>query len=304
MTTAISSSISTISGVEYEALLAVGEAPAALREFAADSGEDGFVLLRGIPVGELPPTHVGGVASGVVGHHTDAVLRRVADALGVMVGYAEEKAGALVHEVQPVAGDEQRIENSGSVAFDFHTENVHHPLRPDCLGLLCLRQDHLGVAATRVASARAAARLLDDGVLAVFRQPVFSSNHPTSFTRGGPEAAPAGPHPVLYGEPDRLFLRFNSHNTFATTAAGRSALVTLAAALEEVCHDVLLTPGDLVVLDNTVAAHGRTAFTPRYDGQDRWLRRFYSVRSIPRTVRDMMGGSRVVPALPRIRGVW
>ncbi|MFD7659083.1 TauD/TfdA family dioxygenase [Actinosynnema sp. NPDC059797] len=281
-----------------------GKPPAALAEFARDSGREGFLLLRGLPIGEIPPTHVDGRPATLTGHPTDDVLRGFADALGTMVGYAEEKGGALVHEVQPVPGDETRIENSGSVAFDFHTENVHHPLRPDYLGLICLRQDHLGVAATRVASGRAALELLDPGTAATLRQPVFHSNHPSSFTRDGAEVAPAGPHPVFYGDPARPFLRFNSHNTFAVTPAGRAALVRLAEALEEVCHDVLLEPGDCVIVDNTVAAHGRSAFVPRYDGQDRWLRRFYSVRSFPRVVQDMMAGSRVIPALGDIRGVW
>ncbi len=38
---------------------------------------------------------------------------------------------------------------------------------------------------------------------------------------------------------------------------------------------VALRPGDLLVLDNRRAVHARTAFTPRFDGTDRWLQRVY-----------------------------
>ncbi|GAA2997722.1 TauD/TfdA family dioxygenase [Actinokineospora diospyrosa] len=290
--------------------VAVGVLPAdtraVLTEFADDSGRDGFVVVRGVPIGAVPPTHDrDGLPVPLGEHPSTALLAEVANTLGKHVGYADEKGGALVHDVRPVPGDERRVENSGAVAFDFHTENVHHPLRPDYLGLLCLRRDHDGVAATRVASGRAAVALLDDDTVEALRQPVFHSNHPTSFTREtGGELLPAGPHPVYFGDRDRPYLRFNSHNTFATTPRARAAIGLLTEALESVCHDIVLEPGDLVVLDNNVVAHGRSTFTPRYDGQDRWLRRFYSVRAIPRVVRDLMAGGSVIPALADIRGVW
>jgi len=44
---------------------------------------------------------------------------------------------------------------------------------------------------------------------------------------------------------------------------------------------VVLDDGDLLVIDNDRAVHGRTAFTPRYDGTDRWLRRALVVTSLP-----------------------
>ncbi|MBK6763531.1 MAG: TauD/TfdA family dioxygenase [Micrococcales bacterium] len=38
-----------------------------------------------------------------------------------------------------------------------------------------------------------------------------------------------------------------------------------------------LKAGDLLVVDNDVAVHGRTPFTPRFDGTDRWLQRTFVV---------------------------
>lgn len=102
----------------------------------------------------------------------------VADLVGSLIGYQDEKGGALIHDVHPVRGEETRIENSGSVAFDFHTENVHHPLRPDFLGLLCLRQDHDAEAATRVASVREAESLLTEEQRRVLRSPASTAPTP------------------------------------------------------------------------------------------------------------------------------
>lgn len=55
-------------------------------------------------------------------------------------------------------------------------------------------------------------------------------------------------------------------------AAG-AALAHLHRRLGELAQAHVLAPGDLLVLDNRRAAHARTAFSPRYDGSDRWLLR-------------------------------
>jgi len=43
---------------------------------------------------------------------------------------------------------------------------------------------------------------------------------------------------------------------------------------------VVLSDGDVLVIDNDRAVHGRTPFVPRYDGTDRWLKRALVVREL------------------------
>ena len=274
--------------------------PEGLRRFVKDFADTpprtGFALVCGLEIDELPPTpqtHSPGVLSG---HSSTEYLMMVGGLLGSLVGYAEEKSGALVHDVHAVRGEESRIENSGSTDFGFHTENVHHPLRPDFLGLLCLRQDHDGLGTTQLSSIREAVDSLPARTVNVLRARQFVSLHPTSFTRGAAGPRPESePHPVIFGEAPDLFMRFNVHNTRALDSAGDAALQELSVALGLVCHRVLLEPGDLVLINNHIAAHGRSAFTPRYDGRDRWLRRFYSLANIPEWAERIMARPHVIP---------
>ncbi|WP_280252487.1 TauD/TfdA family dioxygenase [Nocardia abscessus] len=53
----------------------------------------------------------------------------------------------------------------------------------------------------------------------------------------------------------------------------RAAYEQLTAELERVCVTAVLSPGELLLVDNDVAVHGRVPFTARYDGTDRWLKR-------------------------------
>jgi L-asparagine oxygenase len=284
----------------------VGRVCAGLRafvtRFTTHTPRPGVALVRGIAVGDLPATPHVRTTGYLADHATTGNLLLVAELLGSPIGYADEKGGALVHEVHPVRGEELRIENSGSATFGFHTENVHHPLRPDFLGLLCLRQDHDRVGTTRVSSVRDAAGDLSSHTLQVLRSTRFRSLYPTSFATGAGSRRPASdPHPVLFGVAPEHFLRFNVHNTYAFDDEGSAALAELSAALDRHCRQILLEPGDLILIDNHVAVHGRSAFTPRYDGHDRWLRRCYSRREVPGWARRAMRRPGVVPAMAEIR---
>jgi L-asparagine oxygenase len=277
----------------------------ALFDFTAGTSQAGLLLVRGLETGDIPVTPTvptNGAHGAMAEHPTGATLALIADFLGNLTGYSDEKNGALIHEVHPVAGEEHLMENSGSVTFGFHTENAHHPLSPDFLGLLCLRQDREMTAATFVASVREAAPLLDASMLSALREPLFQTVYPTSFTRGtGHRRAQSDPHPVLSGLAGSEHVRFDSHNTKAHTSRGARALDALNHALSEVRRDLILLPGDLAVINNRIAVHGRSAFAPRYDGRDRWLRRFYSLRSTTLPRGGKIDAPRVLPATDQLR---
>ena len=73
----------------------------------------------------------------------------------------------------------------------------------------------------------------------------------------------------------------------ATTSRARSALSALHAAVKLASRRVVLKAGELLVIDNDRAVHGRTPFVPRYDGTDRWLKRALVVTALPTT--DVVG---------------
>jgi L-asparagine oxygenase len=60
-------------------------------------------------------------------------------------------------------------------------------------------------------------------------------------------------------------------------------MAALGEALTEVRRTLILEPGDLAFVDNRLALHGRTGFTPRYDGRDRWLQRIFVHRDFRRS---------------------
>ncbi|MFV0137889.1 TauD/TfdA family dioxygenase [Streptomyces sp. HMX87] len=254
---------------------------AGIESFRDTPPDHGLLVVRGLPVGDIPATPAA-YGANVLGerHASSLLVALVAHPLGGLIGYEDEKSGALVHDVYPVAGDAAKPLNSGSTLFDFHTENVHHPVRPSHLGLLCLRPDHDRRAATMVASVREAEPLLSAADRELLRTDRYRSRFPLSFTRGlaEDERPVTEPHPVLMDGPDGApgtRVRFNMHNTFGTDAEAQAALERLNRAMHTVHRAVRADRGELLLVDNRIVVHGRSDFTPRYDGDDRWLRRFY-----------------------------
>ncbi|GAA0625375.1 clavaminate synthase family protein [Kutzneria viridogrisea] len=249
------------------------------RDFRRDSGSAAALVLRGLPIGDVPGTPSAGDSVQRQTSIPAAVLVMVACGLGDPVAYAAEKHGALVQDVVPVPGKEDFQGNAGSVRLTMHNENAFHAHRPDYVMLLCLRPDHERVAGLRVSSVRGALPKLSPRTRDVLAQPDFRTDPPPSFGDGGtPER-----HAVLHGDPADPDLRVDFTATTGLTADAASALRELEAALESVASDVRLAAGDLAIVDNRVAVHGRTSFRPRYDGRDRWLQRTFAVADLRRS---------------------
>lgn len=266
-----------------------------LEDFARQPEEPSALLIRGFPVDEgLPPTPRDGRPSPEKASRvSESVLVLVAGLLGSVIGYREEKEGMLIHDVCPQPGREERQENSGSQYFDIHTENAFHPFRPDHVLLLCLREDADRSARTLVGPARTALARLSRRDVAVLREPLFRHRMPTSFATDGGSPGYSPAQPVLTGEDGDAQIRVDAFNTVATSDEGRQALEHLVAALKEVLTGPALAPGDLLVVDNRRAVHARTAFTPRYDGTDRWLQRAFTIGDLARTRSVRRGDSHV-----------
>jgi len=255
----------------------------ALRLFRRRPGADAVLLVRGLPVDEtdLPPTP--NVPGSVERHPTTpaAALALTSLQLGDVTAFRQEKGGALVQNVVPVPGQEDFQGNAGSAALTMHVENAFHTHRPDYVALLCLRNDHDDMAGLRTSSIRNALALLPPETRTVLSEPRFVTDAPPSFGDSVPSAKPSA---LLKGCPDDPDIVVDFHATQPQDEAAAAAFRALGDALDQVSRTYVLRTGELAIVDNRLALHGRTAFRPRYDGRDRWLQRTY-VHLDPRRTR-------------------
>ena len=271
--------------------------PAALRkelaDFRRDSGRSGALVVRGLPVDPVAVPGTPTVSGSVQREATVAasVLMLATFALGYPISFRPEKTGAMVHDVIPVPGSEEFQGNEGSVLLNFHNENAFHPHRPDYVLLLCLRADHDRVAGLRTASIRQVYGLLPEGTRESLFRREFVTAPPPSF---GSLDAESDPHAVLSGAEDDPDVLVDFAATEPLTPAARAAMAVLRRLFAEHADTHHLVPGDLAIVDNRVTVHGRTAFTPRYDGSDRWLQRTFAAHDLRKSRRERAGDGHVL----------
>ncbi|MEU1998600.1 TauD/TfdA family dioxygenase [Nocardia gamkensis] len=203
----------------------------------------------------------------------DLVMLLLARSTGEPFGWQGQQGGRLVNNIVPAAGHEYEQSGASSeVLLSPHTEDAFHPQRAHILMLGCLRNPDL--VGTTVSSVRRIELTTEQrALLSTPALPIL----PDVSYGDGHETYSAAAIPTLWSAagPDRQTLRYDPAYTPLAEADAefRSAYERLAAELERVCVTATLSPGELLLVDNDVAVHGRVPFTARYDGTDRWLKR-------------------------------
>lgn len=271
----------------------------ALLEFQVRSNPDGILLLKGLPIDPgLYYVHTPLNAQRSQEKTTfvsERCLAMIGSRLGHLVSYIQEKNGDLFQNLAPVKGQETIQSSGGSqTRLQFHRETVFHPYAPEYLLLFCLRPDHDRIAETTYASITHALPLLSDEHRSLLFQPLYRTGIDYSFGNLQTVKGNGPVLPVLYGNPDDPFLNYDEDLMEALTPEAQDALDALKAAIAQVYRGVKLDTGDLLCIDNRRTVHGRSSFTPRYDGFDRWLQRSFVVRDLGESAGDRHLGERVI----------
>jgi L-asparagine oxygenase len=290
-------------GVESEAFIAVATEhgrglPDAIRSaietFKAHSDPSGAVLLRGLPIGHIPATPSTPTTPTTKDRTSELTLLGVASLLGEPVGYLPELGGRIVQNLLPVKSNATRqTSTSSDVTLMWHTETAFHPFKPRYLLLLCLKGDP--AAHTLLCSINAILDGLRNETIATLREPRFRISPDESFLDEGSVGELSDPMPVLRGHGDDLEFTFDAELMVGTDDEASAALRELSALIDRANIGVVLQAGDLLVVDNHRAVHGRSSFTARFDGTDRWLQRTFVIADLQPSAASRTG--RIVTTL-------
>ncbi len=271
----------------------------AAARFRRKGGSAGGFLMRGLPVDPLPPTPDHADYAVGVGLPAARVFAVAAALFGEQYGFRPELAGRIVQDILPVAGFEDTQQSISSRApLELHCETVFTDNRADVIGLLCLRPDPEHVAGTVLTSTSMFLPLLDEKTIGLLYQPRFSTTVDGSFLRGAgiDHAITVGPIRVLDGGTARPRLRCDFAETRGLDDEAQAALDALYEAACATLIEVRLDAGDLLLIDNHDAFHGRTPFRFHRSGDDRWLLRTFITRDLLRSSADRPGDGRIVDA--------
>jgi alpha-ketoglutarate-dependent taurine dioxygenase len=259
----------------------------AILRFVADPGRAGAFLIRGVPIGELPPTPPTPASPVDKDLSTELVLLTVARRLGQPVGYVPEHGGRIVQNIVPTRTDaDSQMSTSSRSNLMFHTETAFHPHRPRHLLLLCLRGDP--AARTTLASVHDLFDRLSSRDVDLMFEPRFRTAVDASFLAG--RRNELGPvRPLVTGTRQEPTFVYDADLTVGIDVEADELVARIRAVIADVQTSVVLEPGDLLVVDNNVAVHGRSPFAARFDGTDRWLQRAFVVADLAPSAADRDG---------------
>jgi L-asparagine oxygenase len=269
-----------------------------LADFAAKGTESGTMLFDCLPVEEPPPTppdnrhHLGERTSLA---RVQAVVNSIC---GDMLAYEAEGYGRLYQDMVPNQALAQSQTSLGSrVELELHTEQAFSRLRPDVLSLACLR-GHPD-AQTYVLPAHALLAELNVFERKLLRQPLWMTGVDGSFRQDGHEFIEGderGPLAIIDGAEDDPTIVFDQDLMRGLTEEAHSLIGRIVDVYRAQRRAVVLEPGQILLLDNVRAVHGRSPFTPRFDGRDRFIIRSFAVRDLVRTRYGRPGNGRVIAA--------
>lgn len=199
----------------------------------------------------------------------DTHFKLFAMKFGRPYGFKYEQNGATVQNLFPIQRNElEQISSSSKATLEMHTETAFHRMRPHTVCLLCVREDPN--AHTTYAPLSAILPLLSAETIRTLHGPYFVTVLDRSFLEEG-SPNPNIVTPILYDQGSRM--TYDRALMRGVTVKAQIALDQLSAAVDKVTRTITLRQGEVLILRNERVVHGRTPFTPRYDGTDRWLKR-------------------------------
>ena len=263
------------------AIMYAQELPRRVRAFLNDfrlMEPSGVCVVSGYPLDDSKigktPAHWRKGSVGSSATEEEVFLNLCGALLGDAIAWAHQRDGLVCQDLVPIKGHEDAMLGSGSeLELVWHTEDARYSYRGDYIGLMCLRNpDAVPTTFASIDDVR-----LDPELVRVLFEPDFvfrpDPSHPTD---GDPERAA-----VLFGDPDSPYVRFDPYSMDRPESEeARSAMDQLIQAIDEKLTGIALMPGDCLFIDNYKAVHGRSPFSARFDGTDRWLKRINITRDL------------------------
>lgn len=215
---------------------------------------------------------------------------------GQVFGWATQQKAKLIHDLIPQKGKETSQAGYGSTSeLVLHTEDSFHPCKGDFICMYAVRNDD--AIPTTMASIRELQ--IPSSIVDVLFEERFvvkadeshldpaQRSDVTNDLKSEVSQDSLTKISVLYGSRHSPFLCYDPAYTDvgATDSHAIEALDILTTEIKKNIRYVPLQHGDFCIIDNRKVVHGRSSFTPKFDGTDRWLKRISITSNLRKSIK-------------------
>lgn len=249
-----------------------------IEEFCFAPNAPSALLFKNLPVDNLLPlTPKNAGTSEAKCPISEGLILGIARCFGQPFNYSQNKErGGLINDTVPTEADKILSSTLGSlVELKMHREYSFIEISPDLIFLLCLRGDPTQKAYTMLCDARTLCNALEPSNIELLRlHPIERRDANTEgfFSKPAITGTVENPCVDLIYEDIR---RSRGITTSSPIEEVQAAYERLGEKAAELATGVFLTQGDLLIINNNRAVHGRKPFTLRFDGSDRWLKKTF-----------------------------
>jgi L-asparagine oxygenase len=215
-----------------------------------------------------------------------------------MVAYEAEGYGRLFQDIVPVELHSETQTSLGSAELEIHTEQAFSKLKPDILSLACLKGD--SNAFTYILPIESIVEKVSFQEYCLLRKPLWNTGVDLSFKLNGIEFLDGdvrGPLSIINGSASCHELIFDQDLMAGLTEESENMIQTIVDIYYKERFSYSLVPGDILFINNNKAVHGRSSFSPKYDGNDRFLIRCFGTYDYKKSEYARPNHSRTIAAI-------
>jgi L-asparagine oxygenase len=267
------------------------------------SHETGFLLFKNIPIdtndlklGKTPETN--NTKTGdktILAKIQSLLIHYISD----MIAYEAEGYGRLFQDIVPIQSMATEQTSVGSnIELEVHVEQAFSNLRPDIISLGCLKGDK--DAFTYILPVEKIIENVNKQENKSLFEPLWKTGIDLSFKINGNEFIEGdirGPLAILNGSHEDPSLIFDQDLMFGITEESNKIMKKIIDIYYQNRIQHNLQPGEIILLDNNRAIHGRSSFFPKYDGNDRFLVRAFGTFNYEKSKYARPNDSRTISAI-------
>jgi len=272
-----------------------------LNNFSKNGNEKGFLLIKNVPINDNELEKTPESNEFHIGENTTLakIQSIILSFIGDVIAYEAEGNGHIFQDIVPVKQMENIQTSLGSnTELEVHIEQAFSKLKPDFLSLGCLRSDKN--AFTYILPFQKIINNLNEEEVNMLFKPLWKTGVDLSFKLNNHEFIDGdirGPLSILNGSLLNPTVIFDQDLMFGTTKDSTNMIKKIVDIYYNNRIEYNLQPGEIILIDNNRAIHGRSSFSPNYDGNDRFLVRCFGTLNYEKSSYARENDSRTVYAI-------